>query len=989
MKNRTSPRLLVAFLAILMIGGLVRVEAQTKSTTLSHLTMSLPSNHHLRNARVYDSYSIRQLTHGAANDVQPTWSPDGNTVAFISDSLGGSDGYDLFAINPDGTAQRALAYFTFTDYWGGRFYDPSWLGNSGDMLVMDFKYFWEVLRFDLSGATAANALPVTRSISDGDSPYMKQILFVPGGEGAMSPIVSADTSRLAWFAHINTGATPQDQQVQQVRVYSGGLTSFIGNTDAAGTVVFQTNPGGFLDDAKSIAFSPDGSKLVVSACMSGWYDSGKRRDLYIVDLKTDDTTRITTTGDQGINNVYVSWSSKNVIAFSSMNPTDSTYDLYTINPDGTGLQRLTNTPSANEIEPSWSPDGSKLAFASDANGNWNIYVMDIGSGQTTVSPFLHFPLANLTPYNGPIVSVFDHSGHRYSPNDTVEDFAGEVATVLDPNEPPAEGNLYSYKKQDGTAFLSSVANYVGTLGTGPTTLNYDGHPGYDYRVPIGTTVYAAASGKVIVAHNVNDDASGKWVRILHGNNYLTQYLHLNDIDVSVGQNVNEGDSIGHSGNTGGVAPHLHFEVKEIVGSDSISVDPYGWQGQGADPYTALMGVVNQNLWLTSSTNQLTWINKTPMPISRSWAPAVQYGGKIYVVGGCSSSQSQQFQNAIANVEVYDPSSDSWTELAAMPTARVSPVAALLNGSIYVIGGFDPSYYWSADPTVEVYNIASNTWSTGTPLPTGCSWASAVALNGKIYVLGGVGSDYFNTMQIFDPSTNAWSSGPSFTGGRYLCAATTYNGKIYLIGGDSWETGSDVVYNDIQVYDPATNTWTSKTPMPSPYSGLSAVALSGKIYVFGGDAMAKIYDINSDSWQDMNSNQDSSGAFSVCVYNNNIYRFGGGGWGPTNSIVQSVDLTATPVRRASSTIPTKFAMLQNYPNPFNPSTTIRYQLPVNGFVTLKVYDVLGREVRQLVNERENAGIHFVTFDATNLPSGVYFYELQAGPYHDTQKLLLLK
>ena len=106
--------------------------------------------------------------------------------------------------------------------------------------------------------------------------------------------------------------------------------------------------------------------------------------------------------------------------------------------------------------------------------------------------------------------------------------------------------------------------------------------------------------------------------------------------------MNAGDSIGHSGNTGGVAPHLHFEVKEIVGSDSISVDPYGWQGQGADPYTALMGVVNQNLWLTSSTNQLTWVNKTPMAISRSWAPAVQYGGKIYVVGGCSSSQSQQF-----------------------------------------------------------------------------------------------------------------------------------------------------------------------------------------------------------------------------------------------------------------------------------------------------------------------------------------------------------
>ena len=313
----------------------------------------------------------------------------------------------------------------------------------------------------------------------------------------------------------------------------------------------------------------------------------------------------------------------------------------------------------------------------------------------------------------------------------------------------------------------------------------------------------------------------------------------------------------------------------------------------------------------------------------------------------------------------------------------------LNGSIYVIGGFDPSYYWSADPTVEIYNIATNTWSNGTPLPTGCSWASGVSLNGTIYVLGGVGSDYFNMMQIFDPSTNAWTSGPSFAGGRYLCAATTYNGKIYLIGGDSWETGSDVVYNDIQVYDPATSTWTSKTPMSTPTTDLSAVALGGKIYVFGGNALARVYDINSDSWQDISSNQDSSGSLSVSLYDNKIYRFGGGGWGPTKNIVQSVDLTATPIRQAANTTPSEFALLQNYPNPFNPSTKISYQLPVGTFVTLKVYDVLGRAVKTLVSEREKAGNHLITFDAANLPSGVYFYSLQAGTYHDTKKLLLLK
>ena len=69
--------------------------------------------------------------------------------------------------------------------------------------------------------------------------------------------------------------------------------------------------------------------------------------------------------------------------------------------------------------------------------------------------------------------------------------------------------------------------------------------------------------------------------------------------------------------------------------------------------------------------------------------------------------------------------------------------------------------------------------------------------------------------------------------------------------------------------------------------------------------------------------------------------------------------------------------------------IHYQLPMNNVVTLKVYDVLGREVETLVNERESSGSHAVRFDGSNLPSGVYLYRLEAGTYHDAKKLLLLK
>jgi hypothetical protein len=98
---------------------------------------------------------------------------------------------------------------------------------------------------------------------------------------------------------------------------------------------------------------------------------------------------------------------------------------------------------------------------------------------------------------------------------------------------------------------------------------------------------------------------------------------------------------------------------------------------------------------------------------------------------------------------------------------------------------------------------------------------------------------------------------------------------------------------------------------------------------------------------------------------------------------------TSVEKKTVTFPLAYRLESNYPNPFNPSTVINYQLPVNSFVSLRVYDVLGREIETLVNDRKNAGNHSVTFQGGNLPSGVYFYQLRAGSFAQTKKLLLLK
>jgi len=103
------------------------------------------------------------------------------------------------------------------------------------------------------------------------------------------------------------------------------------------------------------------------------------------------------------------------------------------------------------------------------------------------------------------------------------------------------------------------------------------------------------------------------------------------------------------------------------------------------------------------------------------------------------------------------------------------------------------------------------------------------------------------------------------------------------------------------------------------------------------------------------------------------------------------LTVTSIPEELLPPPSDFRLFQNYPNPFNPSTNISYQLPVNSFVTLKVYDVLGNEAAVLINEWKEAGSYSAQFTTSGkqLASGMYFYTLTAGKFTDTKKFILLK
>lgn len=125
---------------------------------------------------------------------------------------------------------------------------------------------------------------------------------------------------------------------------------------------------------------------------------------------------------------------------------------------------------------------------------------------------------------------------------------------------------------------------------------------------------------------------------------------------------------------------------------------------------------------------------------------------------------------------------------------------------------------------------------------------------------------------------------------------------------------------------------------------------------------------------------------VCIYHTarRLYVVGENGLG----FYLNLD-TVSGVEPQENMLAKQFSLKQNYPNPFNPNTHIVFELPQNAFVSLRVYDIRGREVSVLVNEQKRAGEYSIMFDGSGLPSGTYFYRLQAGDYSETKKMILMK
>lgn len=222
-------------------------------------------------------------------------------------------------------------------------------------------------------------------------------------------------------------------------------------------------------------------------------------------------------------------------------------------------------------------------------------------------------------------------------------------------------------------------------------------------------------------------------------------------------------------------------------------------------------------------------------------------GKVLVSGGFNSVP-------VSTVDLYDPATNMRTAADTMKTARYEHAATLLpNGKVMVCGGNDLT---SRTSTTELYQPADNTWTT-TGIMGSPRAAHTVTLlaNGKVLAVGGYNGPYLSTSELYDLGTNTWSPADTLeTGPRgYHTATLLANGKVLVAGGTKGSTASDTLAT-AEIYDPATNTWSSVGNMAVARQNHTASLLpSGKVLVIGGDdatntlASAEIFDPVTNSW----------------------------------------------------------------------------------------------------------------------------------------------
>jgi N-acetylneuraminic acid mutarotase len=283
-----------------------------------------------------------------------------------------------------------------------------------------------------------------------------------------------------------------------------------------------------------------------------------------------------------------------------------------------------------------------------------------------------------------------------------------------------------------------------------------------------------------------------------------------------------------------------------------------------------------------------WRARAALPIPRSemaWATAA--AGRMHVVGGYGEGRVDR-----AYHHVYDPSTDRWLLAAPLPRGANHVAVATLGERVYALGGFIEQNR-NPDTNAYAYEIASDRWTPIAPLPRPRGAAAAVALAGKLHLIGGGGAPTQERAsvgwhEVYDPQADAWSARKPLPGARDHVGAVADRGLIHIVGGrfNTFEYNTGLHH----VYLPERDTWQERAPLPTPRSGHGLVVHRGRHYAMGGEfgvgsggqfvqsrvfGQMESYDPASDSWQSHAPMPTPRHAVAAVAIGDWIYVAGGG------------------------------------------------------------------------------------------------------------------
>jgi hypothetical protein len=249
----------------------------------------------------------------------------------------------------------------------------------------------------------------------------------------------------------------------------------------------------------------------------------------------------------------------------------------------------------------------------------------------------------------------------------------------------------------------------------------------------------------------------------------------------------------------------------------------------------------------------TWIPLTPLPGGgRQEVGVTALGNLVFVIGGLTTSGKGS-----ARVDTYDARRGTWARVDDLPRALHHVGAAVAAGLVFSVGGFIGQSFAPADDTL-CYDVPQNAWIAVTPLPAPRGALALAAQDDVLHAIGGSGvSGSLADHTVYDPFTRVWRARAPLPSPRNHLAAVSLDGYVYAIGGRSDGSGN-ANSGELDRYDPVTDTWDVLAPMPTARSGHAAAVLNGRIVTMGGEVNAnnpptgvfvnvEIYDPATDTW----------------------------------------------------------------------------------------------------------------------------------------------